>query len=58
MKQLKKRKGQKSETMKRDFVFAMAKGFRGKAKNCFRIANSQVEEALEHNVRRLSYWFH
>jgi large subunit ribosomal protein L20 len=44
--------------MKRDFVFAMAKGFRGKAKNCFRIANSQVEEALEHNVRRLSYWFH
>merc|ERR1712205_26263 len=34
--------------MKRDRVFAMAKGFRGKAKNCFRVANPQVEEALEH----------
>merc|ERR1712216_493258 len=29
-------------------VMAMAKGFRGKAKNCFRVAKPQVEEALEH----------
>jgi hypothetical protein len=40
-------------------VFALAKGFRGKAKNCFRIANSQAEEALEHQVaaRELSRRF-
>ena len=40
-------------------VFALAKGFRGKAKNCFRIANSQAEEALEHQVaaRRLRRHF-
>ena len=31
-------------------VFAIAKGFRGKAKNCFRVANAQAEEALENQV--------
>ena len=33
-------------------ILAMAKGFRGKSKNCFRNAKPQVEEALEHQVPR------
>ena len=36
-------------------ILAMAKGFRGKSKNCFRNAKPQVEEALEHQVPR-SVW--
>jgi len=33
----------------------LAKGFRGKAKNCFRVANAQVEEALENQVTLLIF---
>ncbi|EKX54169.1 hypothetical protein GUITHDRAFT_100418 [Guillardia theta CCMP2712] len=29
-------------------VFALAKGMRGKSKNCFKVAIGQVQEALEH----------
>mmetsp|Transcript_25679 Transcript_25679/g.51431 ORF Transcript_25679/g.51431 Transcript_25679/m.51431 type:complete len:162 (+) Transcript_25679:28-513(+) len=37
--------------MKREKVFAITKGFRGRAKNCFRIAHRAAEKALEHEYR-------
>eukprot|EP00281_Chroomonas_sp_CCMP1168_P029770 CAMPEP_0206253496 /NCGR_PEP_ID=MMETSP0047_2-20121206/23182_1 /ASSEMBLY_ACC=CAM_ASM_000192 /TAXON_ID=195065 /ORGANISM="Chroomonas mesostigmatica_cf, Strain CCMP1168" /LENGTH=131 /DNA_ID=CAMNT_0053679707 /DNA_START=49 /DNA_END=444 /DNA_ORIENTATION=- len=33
--------------MKRERVFELAKGFRGKANNCFRVAHQKVEKALQ-----------
>ncbi|GAX84462.1 hypothetical protein CEUSTIGMA_g11882.t1 [Chlamydomonas eustigma] len=32
-------------------IFEMAKGFRGRAKNCIKIARSRVEKALQHAYR-------
>ena len=31
---------------RKEKIFALAKGFRGRAKNCFRVANQRVEKAL------------
>uniref|UniRef100_A0A7S0XXM4 50S ribosomal protein L20 n=2 Tax=Hemiselmis andersenii TaxID=464988 RepID=A0A7S0XXM4_HEMAN len=33
--------------MKREKVFSIVKGFRGRAKNCFRIAHQAAEKALQ-----------
>ena len=34
-------------TVRKDKIFALAKGFRGRAKNCYRIAIRAVEKALQ-----------
>jgi len=34
-----------------DKIFQLAKGFRGRAKNCYRIAARRVEKALQHSYR-------
>jgi large subunit ribosomal protein L20 len=36
---------------RREKIFALAKGFRGRAKNCFRVANQRVEKALQYQYR-------
>ena len=35
----------------KDKLFAMAKGFRGRSKNCYRIAKQSVEKALQYAYR-------
>ncbi len=35
----------------RDKLFKMAKGFRGRSKNCYRIAKQSVEKALQYAYR-------
>lgn len=37
--------------MKRDKIFALAKGFRGRSKNCIRVAQPRVEKALQYAFR-------
>lgn len=37
--------------MHKDKVLALAKGFRGRAKNCIRIARERVEKALQYAYR-------
>mmetsp|Transcript_3036 Transcript_3036/g.7435 ORF Transcript_3036/g.7435 Transcript_3036/m.7435 type:complete len:110 (+) Transcript_3036:71-400(+) len=37
--------------MHRDKILKLAKGFRGRAKNCFRIAVNRVEKALQYSYR-------
>ena len=32
-------------------IFELAKGFRGRAKNCIKIARNRVEKALQHSFR-------
>ena len=34
-----------------DKIFALAKGFRGRAKNCISIARERVEKALQYSYR-------
>ena len=36
---------------KREKIFELAKGFRGRAKNCIRIATPRVEKALQYAFR-------
>ncbi|RWW17076.1 hypothetical protein BHE74_00037426, partial [Ensete ventricosum] len=38
-------------TMNKDKIFKLAKGFRGRAKNCIRIARERVEKALQYSYR-------
>ncbi|KAJ3672363.1 hypothetical protein LUZ60_007084 [Juncus effusus] len=45
-----KRRRRASE-MNKDKVFKLAKGFRGRAKNCIRIARERVEKALQYSYR-------
>merc|ERR1712032_220206 len=40
-----------SAIMRKDKVLKLAKGFRGRAKNCFRIAINRVEKALQYQYR-------
>mmetsp|Transcript_6418 Transcript_6418/g.18524 ORF Transcript_6418/g.18524 Transcript_6418/m.18524 type:complete len:124 (-) Transcript_6418:375-746(-) len=37
--------------MQKDKVLKLAKGFRGRAKNCIRIARERVEKALQYSYR-------
>ncbi|KAJ0428412.1 putative ribosomal protein L20 [Helianthus annuus] len=37
--------------MNKKEVFKLAKGFRGRAKNCIRIARERVEKALQYSYR-------
>lgn len=37
--------------MNKKKVFQLAKGFRGRAKNCIRIARERVEKALQYSYR-------
>ncbi|PRQ30331.1 putative ribosomal protein L20 [Rosa chinensis] len=37
--------------MHKDKIFKLAKGFRGRAKNCIRIARERVEKALQYSYR-------
>ncbi|KAL7089519.1 hypothetical protein ACP275_13G190000 [Erythranthe tilingii] len=37
--------------MNKKKVFELAKGFRGRAKNCIRIARERVEKALQYSYR-------
>ncbi|XBJ19546.1 hypothetical protein VPH35_010510 [Triticum aestivum] len=37
--------------MKKGKIFKLAKGFRGRAKNCIRIARERVEKALQYSYR-------
>lgn len=37
--------------MQKDKVFRLAKGFRGRSKNCLRIAKERVEKALQYAYR-------
>ena len=37
--------------MHKDFILRLAKGFRGRAKNCIRIARNKVEKALQYQTR-------
>ena len=37
--------------MNRTKIFALAKGFRGRAKNCYNIARPRVEKALQYQYR-------
>ena len=41
----------KERKMNRDKIFKLAKGFRGRAKNCIRIATERVEKALQYSYR-------
>lgn len=41
----------KSHKMHKDKIFKLAKGFRGRAKNCIRIARERVEKALQYSYR-------
>lgn len=41
----------KEEKMNKDKIFKLAKGFRGRAKNCIRIARERVEKALQYSYR-------
>ena len=40
-----------SAMTRRDTIFKLAKGMRGRAKNCFRIARTRVEKGLQHAYR-------
>lgn len=40
-----------ASTMNKNKVFKLAKGFRGRAKNCIRIARERVEKALQYSYR-------
>lgn len=42
---------EKRERMNKKEVFKLAKGFRGRAKNCIRIARERVEKALQYSYR-------
>ncbi|RZR78049.1 hypothetical protein BHM03_00003281 [Ensete ventricosum] len=46
-----KRKVESGGTMNKDKIFKLAKGFRGRAKNCIRIARERVEKALQYSYR-------
>ncbi|KAK7857735.1 50s ribosomal protein l20 [Quercus suber] len=37
--------------MQKDRILKLAKGFRGRAKNCIRIARERVEKALQYSYR-------
>jgi ribosomal protein L20 len=37
--------------MNKGKIFKLAKGFRGRAKNCIRIARERVEKALQYSYR-------
>ncbi|KAH7302384.1 hypothetical protein KP509_23G069900 [Ceratopteris richardii] len=37
--------------MNKDKIFKLAKGFRGRAKNCIRVARERVEKALQYAYR-------
>lgn len=37
--------------MQKDKVFKLAKGFRGRSKNCIRLAKERVEKALQYAYR-------
>lgn len=37
--------------MNKKEIFKLAKGFRGRAKNCIRIARERVEKALQYSYR-------
>jgi large subunit ribosomal protein L20 len=37
--------------MNKGNIFKLAKGFRGRAKNCIRIARERVEKALQYSYR-------
>jgi ribosomal protein L20 len=41
----------KERKMHKDKIFKLAKGFRGRAKNCIRIARERVEKALQYSYR-------
>ncbi|KAK7286674.1 hypothetical protein RJT34_21841 [Clitoria ternatea] len=41
----------KEKKMNKDKIFKLAKGFRGRAKNCIRIARERVEKALQYSYR-------
>ncbi|MBA0591453.1 hypothetical protein Gorai_020130, partial [Gossypium raimondii] len=41
----------KSEKMNKKEILKLAKGFRGRAKNCIRIARERVEKALQYSYR-------
>lgn len=42
---------EKKERMNKKEIFKLAKGFRGRAKNCIRIARERVEKALQYSYR-------
>ncbi|RVX03633.1 50S ribosomal protein L20 [Vitis vinifera] len=42
---------EKDRKMNKDKIFKLAKGFRGRAKNCIRIARERVEKALQYSYR-------
>eukprot|EP00270_Netrium_digitus_P006186 TRINITY_DN1848_c0_g1_i2.p1 TRINITY_DN1848_c0_g1~~TRINITY_DN1848_c0_g1_i2.p1 ORF type:complete len:128 (+),score=39.41 TRINITY_DN1848_c0_g1_i2:169-552(+) len=37
--------------LSKDAIFQLAKGFRGRAKNCIRVARERVEKALQYSYR-------
>merc|ERR1712039_253963 len=39
------------EEMRKEKILRLAKGFRGRAKNCFRVAINRVEKALQYQYR-------
>ncbi|EXB51255.1 50S ribosomal protein L20 [Morus notabilis] len=43
--------GKEDSTMNKGKIFKLAKGFRGRAKNCIRIARERVEKALQYSYR-------
>ncbi|KAJ8443019.1 hypothetical protein Cgig2_028242 [Carnegiea gigantea] len=47
-----RRRGEgEEEKMNKKKIFKLAKGFRGRAKNCIRIARERVEKALQYSYR-------
>lgn len=50
---VKQRKGriERRRKMNKKEIFKLAKGFRGRAKNCIRIARERVEKALQYSYR-------
>lgn len=47
----KRRESRRKEKMNKKEIFKLAKGFRGRAKNCIRIARERVEKALQYSYR-------
>lgn len=45
------RKRREREKMNKKEILKLAKGFRGRAKNCIRIARERVEKALQYSYR-------
>lgn len=48
---IERRRKKKGEKMNKKEIFKLAKGFRGRAKNCIRIARERVEKALQYSYR-------